>query len=268
MKRVDSSSRNTLSIRISTDGFCFCTYTDGLPDTLRYHHHDADADMSPAANFSAAWQECPFSVNKKYDEVRAIIVTDKFTVVPDEYDNKENRTAFFDSCFPDISDTSEILANRLTAHGRTVLFPVYRVLYEQLREIGDVSFYTPASILPGYVARYPLSAKRYMLIYCHKGKSILLTMADGRLQQINALNFDDSHDFLFYMLSMWKEQGLSQEDDTLCLCGDKTIEEIMPFVKQFIRHCRRINSSEQFRPALLNNIKNIPFDLQALLLCE
>lgn len=268
MNRVDSSSRNTLSIRISTDGFCFCTYTGGSPDTLRYHHRDADAAMSLAANFAAAWKECPFAAQGKYDEVHAIIVTDRFTLVPDEYDERENRRAFFDSCFPNVADASEILANRLTAHGRTVLFPVDKALYEQLREIGNVSYYTPASILPGYVERYPLTAKRYMLAHCHRGKSILLTVADGRLQQINALNFDAPHDFLFYMLSMWKEQGLSQNDDTLCLCGDKTIEEIVPLVKQFIRRYRRVNPSEQFRPALLNNIKNIPFDLQALLLCE
>jgi hypothetical protein len=39
-------------------------------------------------------------------------------------------------------------------------------------------------------------------------------------------------------------------------------------VSRFVRNVERVNPRELFRSNLLNKIENIPFDLQALILCE
>ena len=70
------------------------------------------------------------------------------------------------------------------------------------------------------------------------------------------------------MLSIWKEQGFSQSEDTLYLCGDSRVEELQMLISRFIKNRKRINPSEQFQSSLLNRIEGIPFDLQALILCE
>ena len=44
--------------------------------------------------------------------------------------------------------------------------------------------------------------------------------------------------------------------------------EFMLNVFKFIKNIRRINPNELFSPSLLNRIGGIPFDLQALILCE
>ena len=265
--RVTQNSHTTLSIRISTDGFCFCSYTANNPDTLLYHHHKAESDIPLAANFDAAWSSCPFAANS-YNEVKVILVTDNFTVLPSEYDDKEQHNALYRSCFPQTPAGSHIIANRLTSHGATVLFAVEEALFNRLRKIADCTIYTPTSIILGFLSRHRIEESQYLLAYYHKGKSLILSMRGDTLQLSNSFSSEETHNQAFYLLSIWKEQQLSQQETPLYLCGDKSVEEITPLLKQFIRNTKRLNPNELFRPNLLNKISGIPFDLQALLLCE
>ena len=267
MNRVPHNPHTTLSIRISTNGFCFCSYTASSPDTLLYHYHEAESNMPLAANFDAAWRACPFATNS-YNEVKAIIVTEQFTVIPGEYDEKEHHSTLYRSCFPGTPADSHIIANTLTAQDSTVLFAVENALYNRLLQLGEATIYTPASILLGFLSRHKLSDGNYILAYYHKGKSLILSMRGDALQLSNSITSQETHDQAFYLLSIWQEQQLSQHDDTLFLCGDKSVEEITPLLRQFIRNTRRLNPNELFRSNLLNKINEIPFDLQALLLCE
>ena len=268
MNGVNTYAHKTLSIRISTDGFCFCSYTYSEPDSLQYRHYEADSTITLAANFERAWEQSPFAKGNIYDDVNVIMATSEFTTIPTEYDNKEEHKAIYSLCFPHTPKTAYIAANHLTAQGITILFAIENTLHKKLCEIGRVKYLAPASILLGFLARQPMEEKRYMLACFHNGKSLLLTIEDEKPTLINSFKSESLHDQTFYLLSIWKEQSLSQSDDTLYLCGDKSVEEISTLLGQFIRHSKRINPNLLFRSNLLNRIKDIPFDLQALLLCE
>lgn len=268
MSETNKYAHKTLSIRISTDGFCFCSYTASEPDTLQFQFYETDSAVTLAANFEQAWQECPFAKSNNYEEVSVIIATNDFTTIPAEHDRKEDYRALYSLCFPQTPETSYIASNRLTAQGITILFAIDNTLHKRVCEIGRVTYLTPASILLGFLVRNPMESNRYMLAYLHRGKSLLLAMENEKPTLINSFKSDNKHDQAFYLLSIWKEQLLSQTDDTLYLCGDKSVEEISTIIGQFIRHHKRINPNRLFRPNLLNKIKDIPFDLQALLLCE
>lgn len=268
MNKEIHNSHTTLSIRISTDGFCFCSYTASKPDALLYHYHEAESGIPLTTNFDTAWKNCPFAASNKYSELKAIIVTENFTVIPEEYDNSENYDTFYRSCFPNTPSDSHIIANKLTAQGATILFSIEDTLYNKLRQIGEVTFYTPASIVLGFIARQGFDEKRYILAYYHKGKSLILSVIDETLQLSNSFTSSETHNQAFYLLSIWKELQLSQQEDTLYLCGDKSVETITPILKQFIRNTKRLNPNEIFQSNILNRINDTPFDLQALLLCE
>lgn len=267
MKGLKETPNKTLSIRISTDGFCFCIYATGTPDDIRYHYREADSSQPLVVNLDNAWKECPFA-NETYSNIRVIIATETFTTIPSEYNNKKENEALYRICFPAIPEKDIILSNKLTAHGITILFSIDEQLYTYLCKLSDIEFYTTASILLGFTARTAHDEERYMLACYQKGKSTLLSIDKGRLRTSNSFTSTEVHDQIFYLLSIWKEQGLSQTDDTLYICGDKSVEELLPMLKQFIHNCKRINPNELFRPTLLNRIKDIPFDLQALILCE
>ena len=107
-----------------------------------------------------------------------------------------------------------------------------------------------------------------MLAYLHEEQSIFIPVKDSKIGVSGSFKADSGEDHLFYLMSIWKEQGFSQTEDTLYLCGDKRVEELHTFISRFIRNRKRINPSEQFQSNLLNRINGIPFDLQALILCE
>jgi hypothetical protein len=93
-------------------------------------------------------------------------------------------------------------------------------------------------------------------------------MQDGKVQLANAFKSDSGQDNIYYLLNIWKEQGLSQEENVLYLCGDSSVEANIMTISRFIKRCKRLNANQLFPSTLLNKMEGIPFDLQALILCE
>lgn len=265
---VDKKANRTLSIRISTNGFCFCAYTPTDPDSLQYKFYPIDSGTSLGVNLNRAIEQCPFINDENDIEIKAIIETTEYTALPTEYDNRQEYKLYYRCCFPKCDSGVEIMSNRLNVQGLTILFPVDRGVYETLQQLGEVTYYTPASILMGYITHYGLPEENCMLAYIEKGHSLFIPVKEGKIGVSSSFVSESGEDHLFYMLSIWKEQGFSQTDDMLYLCGDKQIEELQTLISRFIKNRKRINTSEQFHSTLLNRIKGIPFDLQALILCE
>ena len=264
----DSNQNKTLSIRISTDGFCFCSYTPSLPESLKYFFHKTEKGLTLAANLQKGIEMCPFISQDERYEVKVVVETEEFTTVPIEYDDRQDYKTFHRLCFPKNDARVEMVANRLNVIGLTVLFPVEKSLYERLQQLGDISYYSTIGILSGLLSSKPVDDDKYMLAYFQGNLSFFISMQDGKMRLANAFRCDDGHDCIYYLLSIWKEQGLSQEEDALYLCGDKGVEQNMMAIGRFIKRCKRLNASEMFPLTLLNKMEGIPFDLQSLILCE
>ena len=264
----DNNQNKTLSIRISTDGFCFCSYTPSLPESLKYFFHKTEKGLTLAANLQKGIEMCPFISQDERYEVKVVVETEEFTTVPIEYDDRQDYKTFHRLCFPKNDARVEIVANRLNVIGLTVLFPVEKSLYERLQQLGEVSYYSTIGILSGLLSSKPVDDDKYMLAYFQGNLSFFISMQDGKMRLANAFRCDDGHACIYYLLSIWKEQGLSQEEDALYLCGDKGVEQNMMTIGRFIKRCKRLNASEMFPLTLLNKMEGIPFDLQSLILCE
>lgn len=264
----DKNENRTLSIRISTDGFCFCSYTPSQPGSLRYFFYKPEKGYTLAVNLQKGCESCPFIVPGEKYEVKVIIESEEFTTLPVEFDNKADYKSYFRHCFPRNNARVEVIANRLNAQGLTVLFPVEKSLYDSLQQLGDVSFYSPLSILLGLVTTSLPDDGKYLLA-CFQGHlSLYISVRSGRMQLANAFRNDAGQDAVYYLLSIWKEQELSQLDDTLYLCGDSGVESNAMTIGRFIKNTKRLNPNELFKSTLLNKIEGVPFDLQALILCE
>ncbi len=267
MNKETTQLSPTLSIRISTDGFCFCTYLPQQPDSVKYSYHECDKATSLNANFEAAWEESGLGT-QKYNNIQVIVSSAEFTTVPSNYDSCEDYTTIYNSCFPSSDKNLKILSNRLSTHNLTVLFAIDEEFHERICEIGEVNYYSPVSIILGYLTRYPREEKKLLTSYLHNGKSLLIAMENDRPILINGFTSENIEDQLYYLLCIWNELEFSQLEDTLLLCGDTHADAMEMSAKNFIRNIKRINPREQFQSNLLNKIENIPFDLQTLLLCE
>ena len=262
----DNIQKKTLSIRLSTNGFCFCTYTRDS-GSLRYSFYTPDKERSMASNIEDAIADCPLIRHGEEYEVKAIIESSEYTCIPSEYDIRSDYDNYFRYCFPQSRD-AEIIANRLNAQECTVLFPVEKSICEAVRKLGNTTFYTPASILMGYLNYRPMGEERYIFSYLYNDTAIILSMKENKVELSNIFSNEEIENVLFYLLSIWKEQRLSQTDDTLYLCGDNAVERMSQLAGKFIKKIKRINPNELFSPSLLNRMEGIPFDLQALILCE
>ena len=264
----DNFDNRTLSIRISTDGFCFCSYIPSVPDSLKYFFYKTEKDLTLTANLQKGVELCPFvSGSERYD-IKVIVESDEFTTIPVEFDDKQCYKTYYRHCFPKNDNRVEIVANRLNAQGVTLLFPVEKALYEHLQKMGDVTYYSSISILLGLMTRKPVEEKRYMLAFYQGNLAMYISMQDGILQLANAFRSDSGQDGIYYLLSIWKELGLSQEDDALYLCGDSSVEANIMTIGRFIKRNKRLNANALFPSTLLNKMEGIPFDLQTLILCE
>ncbi len=264
----DNIQKRTLSIRISTDGFCFCSYIPAEVDSLQYHYYSTDSSISIVANLRKAVEECPLITAGTEFRIKAIIETVEFTTLPIEADRREDYKLFYRYCFPMADSNIDIVSNRLNAQELTIIFPVDKGIADVLQKLGEVTYYTPASILLGFLALNPPKEDRYLLAYMQSEYMLLVSVNNGKMMLSNIFKSEEESDVLFYLLSTWKEQELSQTDDTLYICGDKRVEEMLLQIGKFIKNHKRLNPNKEFAPSLLGNIKNIPFDLQALLLCE
>ena len=264
----DKNLNRTLSIRISTDGFCFCSYTPSLPDSLKYFFYKPEKDLTLTTNLQKGVELCPFISDSENYDVKAIIEANEFTTIPIEYDDRQSYKTFYRHCFPQSETRFEVVANRLNAQGITVLFPVEKALYEYIQRLGSTTFYSSMSILSGLLTSKPVEEDSYMLAFFQGNLAMYISIKDGKLQLANAFRSESGQDSIYYLLSIWKEQGFSQEDDTLYLCGDSGVEANIMTIGRFIKRCKRLNASQLFPSTLLNKLEGIPFDLQALILCE
>ena len=264
----DNIENKTLSIRISTDGFCFCSYIPSLPGSLKYFFYKPEKDLTLATNMQKGVELCPFiSSAEKYD-VKVVIEADDFTTIPVEFDDKQCYKAYYRQCFPKNDARIEVVANKLNALGLTVLFSVEKALYEQIQKLGEVAYYASVSILLGLMTSKPVAEERYMLAFFRGNLAMCISMQDGKLRLANAFRSESGHDCIYYLLSIWKEQGFSQDEDALYLCGDSSVEANIMTISRFIKRYKRLNANALFPSTLLNKMEGIPFDLQTLILCE
>ena len=257
----------TLSIRISTDGFCFCTYLPQLPESVKYIHYECDRQKSLESNFDTAWEKHELGKGE-YANLQVIAATNRFTAVPSGSIEKEEYPTIYRSCFPDTAEDAKILSNNLSAQNITILFSIPQGLHERLCEIGEVYYYSPASILSGFITRYKPQENRYLVANLHNETMLLMGMEEETPTLMNYFCSESIDDRLYYLLCIWNELGLSQEEEPLLLCGDTAADNMQTAAKNFIRNIKLINPRELFQPSLLNKLENIPFDLQALILCE
>jgi hypothetical protein len=257
----------TLSIRISTDGFCFCTYLPQQPDSVKYTTYECDRQLSIAANFEAAWKACNLA-HEDYSKIQVIAASTEFTAVPPTISSKEEQEAIFKSCFPQTKEEVKIVSNTLSAQNMTILFGINEELHKLLTRIGEVNYYSPISIMSGFLTRYPMGAGRYIMVDIQDETMQLIAMEEETPLLMNSFRAATTADLLYYLLYIWNELGFSQEEETLLLCGNHSADKFEMTAKDFIRNIKRINPRQLFQSNLLNKIETTPFDLQALILCE
>ena len=260
----------TLSIRLSTDGFCFSVHNPQADNQYAFQPYSIDPLKSLTANLKAAVQETDMLCHT-YAKVNVIIAGAPYTIVPKEYYAESHLRELYQQNFPSSTDSIVVLPNMVGEGQAVVLFGIERQLHQYITErYPKAQIYASVSPLIDYgVEKSYAGGGSYCLAYVHRRHTDLLCFANAAPLFVNTFAGQSTDDILYFVLNCWLTLGLSQTDDTLHLVGtSRQAKALTRELEKFIQHIHIIRPAEEFHSTELARIGEMPFDLQALIACE
>ena len=265
----NKSKQYTLSIRLSTDGFCFAIHNPLIDNEYAYHPYKIDAHKSIGANLKSAIEELAL-LKHTYATVNILFANTAYTIVPKEFYAEQCAHDLYAQNFPQAA-TTEILSNIVGDDQAVVLFSMESQLRKLITErFPKANIYASISPLINYASEKSFTNnKRFCFVHLHKHYADVLCFNNGAPLLINTFNGNDIADVPYFLLNCWQMLGLSQTDDTLYVASNtRNTKTLIKELNRFIQNIHLLRPAEEFHSTELARIDELPFDLQALIACE
>ena len=142
----------TLSIRLSTDGFCFAVHNTSEEEEYAYMPYNIDPLKSMAANLKTAIQETNM-LKHTYGKVNIIMADTAYTIVPKEYFDESSERELYLQNFPQTPSSTIIHHNLVSDEQAIILFGIEGTLHKTLKEkYPKAQLYASISALVNYGA--------------------------------------------------------------------------------------------------------------------
>lgn len=255
----------TLSIRLSPEGFSFATYHPADASHIYFQHTAVNVQRSMAANVKGFLSQTP-ELNVIYHQTNILIHTLRYTTVPLELFEDEQMETLFYQNLPK-QNNEIVLCNILGNSNVVVLFSIDKLTHVFLSEHFPQArfFATVSPQLEYFTTQSRQGNTRKIYANLHPGTLEVFCFAQGKLQLANTYVADNNEDRSYYLLNLWKQLAYDAEQDELHLTGLAKEEQHqqVSFLRQFIRKIFIINPRTGL-PAM----KEVPFDIQSLFICE
>lgn len=262
-------NNKSLSIRISTNGLSFCSYTPLADQPFVYSVYDVKPTVSMAANLREALQNDPILQDKTYKRVNVLVTTQRCTYVPVSDFDADNINNIFEFNFPNTTGMKASY-NVLRRAGLAIIFGIDRNMYQLIvDDYPNARFYTSDSTLIEFLgSRSVVGGSKSVFVYLHDESVTLYAFHQGRMLYSNTFRINNVEDSIYYCLSAWKSLGMDVLNDALRVVGDGDIEELFASrIQNFIKNVAVIERTEDFRQTITKGNADIPYDLQTLLVC-
>lgn len=271
VEKVDfsKSEHYTLSIRLSADGFSFTIFNPVLDNSFTFVPFQLDMNLPMAV--------CVRELMKSellqyiYKRVNIVQVSSRFSLFPSGFlvDEAQFGSFFYYNHLRKANET--VLCNELGLADMAVAFGLDHSAWFSLSDRYPLArFYSHVSPVIEFLAgKSRFGNNRKLYVYGRVGAVDIFCFERGRLLFANSFSCQQMSDILYYVLNVWKLLEYDQERDEVQIVGmlperDRLVCE----VGQFVRHVFVVNPNSEFTHAGLARIESIPFDLQALFLCE
>lgn len=252
-----------LAIRVGYGTMSFCLpNADG---TVEYQPYTVKSGVSMAANLRTAFRESELLRGR--DDRALLSVVSPVVLVPiDEYMDQENfdvetlynhtftgreHEAKVASVIPDLSAVAVFGVNKdlklvVEDHFgdvriQNVMQPVWTHLYRRSTLVGQ---------------------RRKLYAYFHDNKVDVFSFQQRRFRFSNTFDAAHSHDALYYLLFVWKQLALSNEDDELHLVGkSEHMEWLITKLKSYLRRVYTLNPVADLNRAPASLIEGMEYDL-------
>lgn len=263
------SHQYTLSIRLSTDGFSFSIYNPINDHSVFFFEHAVDPDLSLTANFKKLMEKYA-CLHYTYKKINIVYESPRYTTVPLEFFEEERQEVVFYQNHPGMPQET-VLYNLLRKNSAVVVFGLPKGLKKEMEELlpAALFYHTVTPLCEYFSDKSRMGNNKKMFVTLCRDRIYVVCYERGKLLFSNAFTCKTIEDRLYYLLHIWKQLGFDQIRDEMHLAGiltekEKFTEELKRFVKQvFIVNIRSGYNFISSQPA-----SRIPFDMQALLLCE
>ncbi len=260
----------TLSIRLSTDGFCFAVHNPQADGEYAYQPYRIDPLKSVVGNLKVAATETEM-LRHTYGTVNIILADTPYTLVPKEYYAEQYERELYRMGIAILAATDTIMHNLVGDGQAVVLFAIDKQLHKYLStQYPKAQVYAGVSPLINFgVERSYAAGRKYCLLHVRRRSFDLMCWENAAPIFANTFHYRETADALYYLLGCWTTLSLSQTDDTLHIAGEpRHTKALVRELGKFIRNIHLIRPAEEFHSTELARTDGMPFDLQALIACE
>jgi len=208
---------HSLSIRISTDGFSFCTNNE--KKELYFTKKDPDFNRCKAICL------CEPSLQKDYGKTTIFYNGIFATLVPSTITDSTNLESILLFNFPEISsDKFDYISNAVIGYDITYIFAIPKALHNFLDDTFPACKIMHANSITLQIALKDSKKQGEKLVWADVSKSeaYIILAEEGKLKFANRFELTGDKDILYYCGCVFEQFALSQHNDKLYVSGDIT----------------------------------------------
>lgn len=263
----EKSEQYQLSIRLRPDGFSF--YVEA-PSADEGGVEVFDYLFETNRDYLEQLKEAIYGSDKlllTYECVRVVIQPERYLLVPEELYDLECKESLFRLGLPSAGKVT-IDENRLTKLDARLLFEVESELFAFLTRtfalFSLTAHVTPLLNLFFNRSRFGSQSKLFLFL-SERGADLALYRGDS-IQLTTFVATSSAKDLAFYLLTLWQQNQLNQEEDFLYVAGKcGWSDELIELLKRYIR---RVDWITVPVAAIQEQSPLIPLEIQTLSLCE
>lgn len=258
----------SLSIRLSADGFSFFLHTPSQEDSFTHIQYATKSTISITANLKNAFQSEDV-LKRDYQRVNIILCDSRYTIIPVEEFDEDKAEEIFCYNYPEETGTM-VMHNVLPKNKAVILFSVDKNTEQLIREHHpNCRFYHQmTSVAEHFFEKSYVGSTLKMFVYQHERCSDIFVFDRSRLQFTNTFPNRETDDSIYYYLYIWKQLGLSQENDEMHLVGNlRDRKRLLTELRKYVRKVYLIDPAMEFENQKIAEKEDVAYDAKTLLLC-
>lgn len=223
-----------LSIQVSLDGFSFLLID---PDEKRIVAYKSTPVLISSANLLARrlkeWLEAEELLKNQFKSVRAIIVTESFTLVPDEYSGREWQRNLTSTLF-DKKIHNHFTENKINKLEANLIFPVSQEILGVLHHFFNKNIKIIHPITKLLNATFESEKENQAVILSTKKYFYLIIKHNNKLLIANSFPTIHQNDLVYNVLNTFKQLDVARGETDLYFAGSiEQNNEIKTLLKPF-----------------------------------
>lgn len=232
---VNNSENYNVSIRLWPGGLSFFGYIPSEKDSF----FTETVSLDPSIPLVQSLKEVFFEnvcLSYVYNALHVISVSDRYTLVPESVFSEKGKDLLFSYCFQ-ADGKLKVLAQPLPGFYSFLLYSIENEVYEfMVRSLVNPQFiHFLSPMLSDWREKSMNCYPKQIYAVIHDGILDIVCFGQGELLLVNSFGYETENDIIYFIMYVCKQLSVSQLEDTIFFCGDKTMcGKIMPVIRKYI----------------------------------